>query len=84
LTEVYLNAADPKLFEGIAELAAASDGNDIAILSFGDWEAEGECAVGGAALPLSKRRGGKDLALAVLNGDGSVRADVGVSGRSLA
>ena len=28
MTEVYLNAADPKLFEGIAELAAASDGND--------------------------------------------------------
>jgi hypothetical protein len=84
LTEVYLNAADPKLFEGIAELAAASDGNDIAILAFGDWEAEGECAVGGAALPLSKRRGGKDLALAVLNGDGSVMADLGVSVRSLA
>jgi hypothetical protein len=84
LTEVYLNAADPKLFEGIAELAAASDGNDIAILAFGDWEPEGECAVGGAALPLSKRRGGKDLALAVLNGDGSVMADVGVSVRSLA
>jgi len=84
LTEVYLNAADPKLFEGIGELAAASDGNDIAILAFGDWEAEGECAVGGAALPLSKRRGGEDLALAVLNGDGSVMADVGVSVRSLA
>jgi len=37
MTEVYLNVADPKLFEGIAELAAASDGNDIAILAFGDW-----------------------------------------------
>ena len=79
LTEFYLNAAEPKLFEGIAELAAASDGNDIAILAFSDWEAEGECAVGGAALPLSKRRGGKDVALAVLNGDLSVMADVGVS-----
>jgi endoglucanase len=84
LTEAYLNAADPKLFEGIAELAAASDGNDIAILAFGDWEAEGECAVGGAALPLSKRRRSKDLALAVLDRDGSVMADVGVSVRSLA
>ena len=84
LTEVYLNAADPKLFEGIAEFAAVSDGNDIAILAFGGWEAEGECAVGGAALPLSKRRGGKDVALAVLNGDGSVMADVRISVRSLA
>ena len=84
LTEVYLNATSPKLVEGVAELTAVSDGNDIAILAFGDWEAEGECAVGGAALPLSKRRRGKDLALAVLNGDGSVMADVGVSVRSLA
>src|SRR6476619_6277527 len=84
LTEVYLNVASPKLFEGVAELAAASDGNDIAILAFGDWEAEGECAVGGAARPLSKRRGGKDLTLAVLNGDGSVMADVGISVPSLA
>jgi hypothetical protein len=40
LTEVYLNAVDPQLFEGIAEFAAASDGNDIAILAFGVWEAE--------------------------------------------
>jgi hypothetical protein len=84
LTEVYLKAASPKLFEGVAELTAVSDGNDIAILAFGDWEAEGERAVVGAALPLSKRRGGKNLALAVLNGDGSVMADVGVSVRSLA
>src|ERR1700754_2850617 len=74
----------PKLVEGIDEFTSAPDGNDVAILAVGDWKAERERAVGGVALALPKRRVGKDFALAVLDGDGSVTAYVGVSARAAA
>ena len=84
MPEVYLNAAGAKLFEGITEFTSVSDGNEIAILALGDWEAEGERAGGGVALALFESGDGEDFALAVLNGDWSGTADVGVSVRSLA
>ena len=48
------NAAGPKLFEGVAELASASDGNDVAVLAFGDGKPKENAQFGGVALPLSE------------------------------
>src|SRR5688572_29683704 len=79
-----MNTAGAKLFEDVAELASPPDGNDVAVLAFGDREAEGERAFGGVSPALPERRGGQELTLAVLDGHGRALGDVGVSVRSLA
>ena len=84
VAEANLDTLSLKLVEGIGEVAAVAHGDHIAVLALGDREAERERAGDIAATALPERRGGQDLALAVLHGDLGVAADIRVAIRSLA
>ena len=83
VAEVNLDSACLELLEGVAELAATADGDDIAILALGDRKAERKRARRFVAVARAERCGGQNLALAVLHEELSVAADVGVATRSL-
>ena len=84
LAEVNLDTASLQLFEAVAELAAMTDGQHVAVLALGDREREREPAIDVVAVAVAEWRGREDLALTVLHHHLGAAADIGVAVHAMA